>query len=45
MKDGAVETVKAERMVTDGAGTRFYDAEGNAVAVYRDGLIDRAKLK
>ena len=38
-RDGKTARFSAERFVQDGSGTRFYDAEGNVVASFADGLI------
>ncbi|MDN5789224.1 hypothetical protein [Pseudorhodobacter sp.] len=38
-KDGATGTISAASFVTDGAGTRFYDADGGVVASFNDGAI------
>ena len=38
-KDGATGTINATSFVTDGAGTRFFDAEGGIIASFSDGAI------
>lgn len=38
-KDGKTATIEAVSVVTDGAGTRFYDADGGIVAAFTDGQL------
>ena len=38
-KNGQSATIEAERYEQDGSGVRFYDADGNMVISYYDGMI------
>lgn len=38
-KNGRRATIEADRFEQDGSGTRFFDAEGNQIVSYYDGVI------
>lgn len=37
--DGTQLVINAARFVTDGMGTRFFDAAGETVAAWSDGMV------